>query len=95
MPPSVSRSSHVPSTTRSTGDPSARATRMPSARCSSAEPHLGLKAFDVGQMLQVPTWICSRRAAAYWRSACSGASSNDSNASRSVMNSESSASEAA
>ena len=59
IPPSVSRSSHVPSTARSRGS-HARATRIPSARCSSAVPHLALKAFDVGQMLHVPTWISGR-----------------------------------
>ncbi len=54
MPPSVSRSSHVPRTTRITGEPSAFAARMPSARCSSAVPRFGLKAFEVGQTLHVP-----------------------------------------
>jgi hypothetical protein len=78
-----------------TGDPTARATRMPSARCSSAVPRFGLNAFEVGQMLHVPTWIWSRRSAAYSRKAFSGTSSSESNASRSVMKSESSASDAA
>ena len=29
---------------------------MASARCSCAVPQFGLNAFDVGQMLHVPTW---------------------------------------
>ena len=44
-------------------NPTARATRIPSARCSSAVPQFGLNAFEVGQMLQVPTCSCTRRAA--------------------------------
>ena len=38
-----------------TGEPSALAARMPSARCSSAVPRFGLKAFEVGQTLHVPS----------------------------------------
>ena len=87
MPPSVSRSSHVPRTTRITGEPSALAARMASARCSSAVPRFGLKAFEVGHTLHVPS--CTRRNfdVAFSRTAARYPSSSDSKASRSVMNS--------
>jgi len=64
IPPGVLRSSRLPRITRSTGEPRALATRIPSAKCSSGVPHLSLNDFEVAQMLHVPRWICSPLSAA-------------------------------
>ena len=63
MPPSESLSSRLPRITRKAGEPSAFAIRMPSARCSSAQPQSCLNVLDDGQMLHEPNAMAMPRSA--------------------------------
>ena len=95
MPPSVSRSFHVPSTARMTGDPTPVSHANGQREMFLCGTPVRLERLRRGQMLHVPTWSCTPFSRARAFTPARYGASNDSKASRSEMNSESALMEAA